>query len=74
MDQDKRVGSTTNIVRLGIDHNNQHALVVLGSGPNMLGRDWFSMLKLNRAAVNKVDRDDFLEPYQAVFSEGLGTL
>ena len=40
----------------------------------MLGRDWFSMLKLNRAAVNKVDRDDFLEPYQALFSEGLGTL
>ena len=65
-------------VRLGLDLNIQHhylnVLVVSGYGPNLLGRDCLSVLKLNLAAVHQVDRDDFLEPYQAVLSEGLGAL
>ena len=65
-------------VWLGLDHNSQHynlnALVVPGSGPNLLGRDWLSVLKLSWAEVHQMDRDDFLEPYQAALSEGLGAL
>ena len=56
-------------VRLGLDRNNQHhklnAPGVPGSEPNLLERDWLSVLKLNFAAVHQVDRDDVLEPYQA---------
>lgn len=65
-------------VPLEVYHNNQHyklpVLVVPGSGPNLLGRDWLSVLKINWATVHQVDRDDFLKPYQNVFSEELGTL
>ena len=49
-------------------------LVVPGVGPNLLGRDWLSVLKLDWARVFKVDTDDLLRPYQEVFSEGLGAL
>ena len=45
-----------------------------GYGPNLLGGDWLSVLKLKLAAVHQVDRDDFLEPYQAVLSKRLGAL
>lgn len=65
-------------IKLETDHNNQHhnlhALVVPGSGPNLLGRDWLSVLKLNWVTVHQVDRDDFLKSHQTVFSERLGTL
>ena len=45
-----------------------------GYGPNLLGGDWLSVLKLKLAAVHQVDRDDFLEPYQTVLSKRLGAL
>ena len=63
---------------LQVDHNNQEydlpALVVPGQGPNLLGRDWLSVLRINWATVHQVDKDDFLRPFQSLFAEGLGTL
>ena len=65
-------------IRLNVYHNNQQhklpVLVVPGVGPNLLGRDWLSVLKLDWARVFKVDTDDLLRPYQEVFSDGLGAL
>ena len=61
-------------VQLKVDNNNVrynfHAFVS-GLGPNLLGNNWLSVLKMNSSAVHQVDRDDFLEPYQTLFSEGL---
>ena len=65
-------------IRLNVYHNNQQhilpVLVVPGVGPNLLGRDWLSVLKLDWARVFKVDTDELLRPYQEVFSDGLGAL
>ena len=44
---------------LDVYHNDTHyplfALVVPGTGPNLLGRDWLSVLQLNWAKVHRVD-------------------
>ena len=48
-----------------------YALVVPGTGPNLLGRDWLSVLQLNWAKVHRVM---FLEPYKDLFTAGLGKL
>ena len=65
-------------IRLNVCHNNQQhnlfVLVVPGVGPNLLGRDWLAVLKLDWARVFKVDSDDLLRPYQEVFNEGLDAL
>ena len=63
---------------LDVYHNDTHyqlyALVVPGTGPNLLGRDWLSVLQLNWAKVHRVDDDMFLEPYKDLFTTGLGKL
>ena len=44
---------------LDVYHNDTHcqlyALVVPGTGPNLLGREWLSVLQLNWAKVHRVD-------------------
>ena len=63
---------------MNVCHNSQQhrlpAIIVPGSGPNLLGRDWLAVLKVNWATVYQVDKEDFLKPYESVFSEGMGTL
>ena len=63
---------------VNVCHNSQQhrlpAIIVPGSGPNLLGRDWLAVLKVNWAKVYQVDNVDFLKPYESVFSEGIGTL
>ena len=59
---------------VNVCHNSQQhslpAIIVPGSGPNLLGRDWLAVLKVNWATVYQVDKEDFLVPYKSVFSEG----
>ena len=68
---------------LDVYHNDTHyqlyALVVPNTGPNLLGRDWLSVLQLNWAQVHRVDGCTvqgtyFLEPYKDLFTTGLGKL
>ena len=62
-------------VQMNVSHNNQQHILqpifVHRSGPNLLGRDWIAVLKVNCATVNHVNREDFLKPYASVFSEEL---
>ena len=61
---------------VNVCHNNpQHRLPAIivptaGYGPNLLGRDWLAVLKVNWTTVYQVDKEDFLKPYESVFSEG----
>ena len=49
-------------------------LVVPGRGPNLIGRDWLNKIQLNWSAVHSMECDDFLQPYDELFKEGMGTL
>ena len=51
-----------------------YAIVVPGTGPNLLGRDWLSVLQLNWAQLHRVAEDMFFEPYKDLFTAGLGKL
>ena len=57
---------------MNVCHNNQQhrlpAIIVPGSGPNLLGMDWLAVLKVNWATVYQVDKADFLKSYESVFS------
>ena len=62
-------------------HDQQKTLplvVVEGRGPNLLGRNWLSEIKLDWKAINKVKSDSalasVLDNYPDVFREELGTL
>ena len=63
---------------LDVCHSSQQhrlpAIIVHGSGPNLLGRDWLAVLKVNGATVYQVGKVDFLKLYESVFSDGMGTL
>ena len=63
---------------LDVYHNDTqyqlYAPFVPGTGPNLLGRNWLSVLQLNWAKVHRVDDDMFLEPYKDLFTTGLGKL
>ena len=52
---------------MNVCHNNQQhrlpAIIVPVSGPNLLGRDWLAVLKVNWATVYQVDKEDF--PFEA---------
>jgi len=53
-------------------------VVVEGRGPNLLGRNWLSEIRLDWKAINKVKSEtalaDVLNKYPDVFREELGTL
>ena len=58
-------------------NNQQHrlpAIIIPGPGPNLLGRDWLAVLKVHWATVYQVEKEGFLNPYESVFSYGMGTL
>ena len=52
-------------------------LVVQGTGPNLLGRDWLQSIRLNWAEINCIRHasvDDVLQKHSEVFQEKLGRL
>ena len=62
--------------------NQQHnlpALVVMSPGPNLLGRDWLQVIKLNWNSILSIQEGNsqlqkILDAHKDVFGEGLGTL
>ena len=62
--------------------NQQHnlpALVVMSPGPNLLGRDWLQVIKLNWNSIFSIQEGNpqlqkILDAHKDVFGEGLGTL
>ncbi|KAK3738200.1 hypothetical protein QZH41_012780, partial [Actinostola sp. cb2023] len=73
------IGKVTVPVKYGEQNHNLSALVVQGEGPNLLGRDWLHVIKLNWQTVFKVNEGNtklahVLETHNEVFKEGLGTL
>ena len=66
---------------VNVDYNGQSAqlplLVVGGSGPTLLGRDWLSQIKLDYRQIHHVHSSSLqalLARYPAVFQDGLGKL
>ena len=59
-------------------HHNLQALVVPRHGPNLVGHDWLSVLKLNWATIHHVDSvkgyADLLAWFPKAFGEDIGTL
>ena len=53
-------------------------IIMQGRGPNLLGRNWLSQLKLDWKAAYKLHEVDaltkILDKHKAVFEEGLGTI
>ena len=73
-------GQVPVVVRYGQQERELNVQVVGGDGPDLMGRDWLSELKvtLNLGNVNLVEGGDslqkILEKHMVVFSEGLGCL
>ena len=66
---------------VNVDYNGQLCelplVVVGGSGPSLLGRDWLSHVQLDWQQINQVynaSLHSVLSRYPGVFHEGLGTL
>ena len=64
-----------------VSHNKQKAclalVVVTGSGPSLLGRDWLKKLKMDWQQINHMHLKtlhDLLEEHKVVFEESLGML
>ena len=55
-------------------HYQLYALVVPGTGTNLLGRDWLSVLQLNWTNVHRAAEHNImsLEPYKDLFTACLG--
>ena len=53
------------------------AYVVNGNGPNLMGRDWISSLKVSIGNIHRLGRSDklseILYKHENIFTEGLGT-
>ncbi len=68
-------------VNVNIAYGNQtaeaHLLVVKGTGPSLLGRDWLSKIKLNWGEIRLIKRlcaEDVVARYPDVFKDELDTL
>ena len=68
-------------VKYGNQQQELEALIVKGSGPNLLGRDWLKVICLDWNTIFQIASDnpraalqDVLAKYPDVFAEGLGTL
>ena len=72
------VGSCEVAVKHHSQNMNLPLLIVAGNGPNLLGRNWLSHLKLNWNAIHVVNQNQSLEgvlaKYDDLFEEGLGKL
>ena len=73
------LGEITVNVRYGSQQLELPLLVTRGSGPDLMGRDWLTHLKLDWQGVYQVESSNdkltsILEKYPAVFSPGLGSL
>ena len=67
--------------KVNVDYNGQMGeftlLIVEGSGPTLLERDWLSRIRLDWSQINHVHSPSLqsvLDRYPSVFQDGLGTL
>ena len=54
-------------------------LVVSGSGPSLIGRDWMAKIQFNwfdnkRTRFQKEELDSLINSYPSIFTDGLGTM
>ena len=71
------VGATNMIVQLGEIVATLSAQVVVGEGPDLMGRDWLGRLKVNIGQVNLLEHDkikEVLDKHEAVFDGNIGCL
>ena len=71
------VGATNMTVHYGEIVATLSAQVVVGEGPDLMGRDWLGRLKVNIGQVNLLEHDkikEVLDKYEAVFDGSLGCL
>ena len=66
---------------VNVEYNGQvgpySRLIVEGSGPTLLGRDWLSGIRLDWSQIHRVHSPSLqsvLDRYPSVFQDGLGTL
>ena len=78
----KVLGTVDVVVKYEEQENELSTLVVEGSGPSLLGRDWLKLVKLDWKKLFKMSMDEkqvesrlekLINPYSEVFEEGLGT-
>ena len=50
-----------------------NVLVVPGTGPNLIGRDWLSKMSLDWTNVFRVSEEDIFEQFPDLFKPGIGT-
>ncbi|PFX31379.1 Uncharacterized protein K02A2.6 [Stylophora pistillata] len=75
------VGAAVIPVKYGDQRHKLRAIIVKGSGSNLLGRDWLQSIRLDwnkilytSAQKPRSSLDDLLTKYSDVFAEGLGTI
>ena len=71
------VGATNMTVQLGEVVATLSAQVVVGEGPDLMGRDWLGRLKVNIGQVNRLEHDkikEVLDKHEAVFDGNIGCL
>ena len=78
-EQIKPVGCQEVQVRYRDQSATVNLIVVEGKGPNVFGRDWLQVFKLDWASLYNVKSEEgqvqsILKKHEAVFKEGLGTL
>ena len=66
-------GVTVDVRHQGCTHR-LTCLVVNGNGPNLLGRDWLTQIKLDWSAVHHIAHTDFPHMFPDLFKDGLGKL
>lgn len=69
------LGTTTvNVTESDTVFENMQLRIVKGDGPNLLGRDWLEVIKLDWAKVHRLSLSQVLKSNHSVFGEGLGKL
>lgn len=69
------LGTTTvNVTESNTVFENTQLRIVKGDGPNLLGRDWLEVIKLDWGKVHRLSLSQVLKSNHSVFGEGLGKL